>query len=151
MYQEAYLLQMWFTLMLQTAQCDSLIDMEAWNDGGQLSIHRNGSLDGNFILFDCYSSVQHIPFIRRSTRIPSVSSRRHINFGVGNPSALQVRVTFWCSRTATVLWVECESNIFGGTEMENDIKIIYRLVKGIILILYDQQLFLYKNFIFMFF
>jgi hypothetical protein len=47
--------------------------------------------------------------------MPCPSSLRHINFGVGKPSALHVRVMFWFSRTATDDCVLLPSRILGGT------------------------------------
>lgn len=56
------------------------------------------------------------PFLRRSTVILCPSSLRQEIFGVGKPSALQVKLMFWFSRTATVDWVLSASRMFGGTE-----------------------------------
>lgn len=42
-----------------------------------------------------------LPLFLRSTEIVWPSSRLHIIFGDGNPSALQVKLMFWFSRIAT--------------------------------------------------
>lgn len=66
-----------------------------------------------------FSPPGYSPFLRRSTVILWPSSLRHVIFGVGKPSALQVKLIFWFSRTATVDCVLSASKIFGGTKNKN--------------------------------
>lgn len=65
------------------------------------------------------------------------SSFLHIILGVGNPSALQVRLIFWFSRIATVDCVLSPSKIFGGTEKNKSASfrkllfyVIYTAIQG---------------------
>lgn len=53
---------------------------------------------------------------KREERNESISYRLQMIFGVGNPSARQVILIFWFSRTATDDGVLSMSRIFGGTD-----------------------------------
>lgn len=59
--------------------------------------------------------VERSPLLCRLMFMFCPSSLFHISFGVGYPSALHVSVIFWFSRTATVLSVDNESKMLGGT------------------------------------
>jgi hypothetical protein len=67
------------------------------------------------VTLPCFGDYSCSPFFRRSMLMPCPSSLRHIIFGVGKPSALQVRVIFWFSRMATDDCVLLASRILGGT------------------------------------
>lgn len=73
---------------------------------------------------------ENLPFFLLSTDIACPSSRLHIIFGVGKPSALHVRLIFWFSRTATVDCVLSVSIMLGGTGKEiNNEKNIHDYLK----------------------
>lgn len=89
------------------------------------AVHKSTQVPANFSNppFQIGSLPFVIPFFFFSTAISSPSSRRQMILGVGKPSARQVMLMFWFSRTATEDGVLSMSSILGGTterERERD-------------------------------